>query len=1064
MKRYIIGLALLSYYLPMRANISNNDVLFHVLKQEVKYYYSHLSKDSIPVGYLSLNATREEKNIITSEDGKASVNRENYSTLFPVIQFDENEYHVSKNRAKSFELPFTNDTLAIMDIIWQALERCYRDGERSLSRLSKQEKEERTKATPVSSQAEECQTPFLPPLDVDMDKWKRLLNNVTMREKEDSLAVCKASLSCVLQRKYFTDSEGTAIAQNYRSYILEISVTEKDDKGIPINLYKLFYASREDELPSEAELRSTVNDLKQRTDALRKAPMAEAFTGPVLFSGEAAGVFFHEVLGHRLEKETSEFKSKMGKPVLPAGFNVTCDPTIDRYNGIPLHGGYLYDDEGTKARRVECIKDGILRSMLTGKWTESGRVASNGHGRAAAGHKPTPRQSNFIVETDHPYSRQQLREMLIQELKNRNIAYGYYIRSVSNGWTKTSTSERDISSYNVVPLETYKIYADGRPDSLVRGVSFIGTPLAAFSNIKAAGGSYGVCNGSCGSASGWIPVSLVAPMLYVSQIETQCIKAEKKKKPLLPRPEIVPEKEFEGMDTGSLVFKAMEDEMKRSMDSLRLNNGEKPYFMDYVLFRSVSGTIGSVLGACNQYNEWGGNRCITEILSGNATKTEKACRTSSDLPKEMDYNSLRRELWQTSSAAIYELIDNKASASTTEQTDPQKMGIPEFPTMPGRVFIEKSALKSYQKDMERLRGLADTLSAVFKNYPQLFNTNVSFSFSYADAYRLTSEGHRMRTPIKKIVLYASAYCFMKGDNVVDEYTPLPYYDCEDLPPTDSLIAEIHRFASRTISKSYNTLPDDLNYIGPVLFEESTIWPALREAIQDDIRCQLNRMEKKYARSYKKIGKKIINRNINVCQVGTDSVYNGHRLWNYCRYDADGIAPKTVELIRNGILVNQLSGRIPSPVSKKSTGNEQLDGNYKYANSTTHYGRGVLRITFNRTMSYRKLVKKLIRLAISQKQDYAYIIMGGDEREEVVRINVKTGRREYLRLDFRHNYPQRLQLMGDIWASKETSADGRQSVIHPKAVLFPMLEMKLVDAKPSVYSLRFYKLRYWQLQD
>ena len=214
----------------------------------------------------------------------------------------------------------------------------------------------------------------------------------------------------------------------------------------------------------------------------------------------------------------------MGLPVLPAGFNVTCDPTVDSYNGIPLHGGYMYDDEGTKAQRVECIKDGLLRSMLTGRWAESGRVTSNGHGRADAGHKPSPRQSNFIVETDHPYSPQQLREMLIRELKTRNIPYGYYIRSVSNGWTKTSSNERDISSYNVVPLETYKIYADGRPDSLVRGVSFIGTPLAAFSNIKAAGGSYGICNGRCGSISGWIPVSLVAPMLYVSQIETQCIK------------------------------------------------------------------------------------------------------------------------------------------------------------------------------------------------------------------------------------------------------------------------------------------------------------------------------------------------------------------------------------------------------------------------------------------------------------------------------------------------------------------------------------------------------------
>ncbi len=1058
MKRYIIGFALLSYYLPMRGNISNNDVLFHVLKQEAKYYYSHLSKDSIPVGYLSLNATREEKKVITSEEGTASVSKEESGILFPVIQFDENEYHISKNRSRSYELPFTNDTVAIKDIIWRALERCYRDGERLLSRLNKQEKEKGTKTTPIPSQVEEYLAPFLPPLDVDTDKWKRLLNNVTMRKTEDSLTVCKASLSCVLQRKYFTDSEGTAIAQNNRSYILEISVTEKDDKGIPVNLYKLFYASREDELPSEVELRSTVNDLKQRTAALCKAPMAEAFTGPVLFSGEAAGVFFHEVLGHRLENETSEFKPRMGKTVLPAGFNVTCDPTVDSYNGIPLHGGYLYDDEGTKARRVECIKDGILTSMLTGRWSESGRVTSNGHGRADAGHKPSPRQSNFIVETDHPYSPQQLREMLIQELKTRNIPYGYYIRSVSNGWTRTSSNERDISSYNVVPLETYKIYADGRPDSLVRGVSFIGTPLAAFSNIKAAGGSCGVSNGRCGSVSGWVPVSLVAPMLYVSQIETQCIKAEEKKLPLLPRPRIVSEKELEGMDTGSLIFKAMEDEMKRSMDSLKLNNGEKPYFIDYRLFQTVWGDVGSVLGACKRNSISVDNTCEAGFFSGNAEKTERAYDHSYILPKEIGYSRLRREFWQLSSSALTRLKEFIVSDKSTELTDPQKMGIPEFPPMPGGVFIEKSALESYQEDMERLKGLADTLSAVFKNYPMLFNTSVWFKLKYLDTYCLTSEGLRMRVPTKEITLESEACCYIKGEDAIDERLTLHYYDCGDLPPTDSLIAEIMRFASRTITKSRNALPDDLEYTGPVLYEQSTIWPALRDAIQDNIRCDIDMRQQKYDNSYKRIGKSVMNRNVSVWQTVTDSVYNGHRLFKYRKYDADGIARAKVELIRNGVLVNQLSGRTPSPAAQKSTGNEGLPGPGR--GEIVDDGRGVLRISFNKTMSYQKLVKKLIRLAKKQKQDYTYIIMGSGGCEEVVRLNVKTGKREDLRLNYEYDtYPHGLQLTGDMWASKEIIADGYSSVIHPKAVLFPMLEIEFEEYKSELCSKKFIKLRH-----
>ena len=154
-------------------NASDEDVLFNILKQEVKYYYSHLSQDTIPVSYLSLNATREEKNVITSEEGTASVSKENSSTLFPVIQFNENEYHDTKNRDRFYELPFTNDTVAIKEMVWRALERCYREAKWSLSRLNEQEKEKRVKATPVPLQAEEYLAPFLPHLDVDMDKWRK---------------------------------------------------------------------------------------------------------------------------------------------------------------------------------------------------------------------------------------------------------------------------------------------------------------------------------------------------------------------------------------------------------------------------------------------------------------------------------------------------------------------------------------------------------------------------------------------------------------------------------------------------------------------------------------------------------------------------------------------------------------------------------------------------------------------------------------------------------------------------------------------------------------------------
>jgi hypothetical protein len=54
----------------------------------------------------------------------------------------------------------------------------------------------------------------------------------------------------------------------------------------------------------------------------------------------------------------------------------------------------------------------------------------------------------------------------------------------------------------VIPLVVYRVYVDGRPDELVRGVSIVGTPLAAMKRILATGDKSEVFNGECGAESG----------------------------------------------------------------------------------------------------------------------------------------------------------------------------------------------------------------------------------------------------------------------------------------------------------------------------------------------------------------------------------------------------------------------------------------------------------------------------------------------------------------------------------------------------------------------------------
>lgn len=1030
---------------------SDGDVLFNLLKQEVNYYYSHLSKDSLPVNQVTLNALQEKGVTIQSDMGYATVNETNWRRLSPTLRIGKTEsyrgrsdsYHGNQN-----DLPLTNDTTVIKDVIWNALCDKY-NAMKSDLKSSKDEEEEDTAQCTITIEPEKYYEAPLPEYKIDREKWTALLNRVTQIRKDSIYATCTARFSFTDQRKYIVKSDGTGVVCNNRTFWVSLSASVKDKKEIACPMFKNFFAYSEEDLPDENTLRETMVDLIERAYALSKAPMAEAYSGPVLFSGDAGGVFFHEVLGHRLEKDDSEFKPMMEKNVLSSEISVTCDPTLKELNGTPLDGYYLYDDEGTKAQRVECIKDGVMKDFLHVLPQKSKDAPSNGHGRAAFGNKPIPRQSNLLVETSKPYTEEQLRQMFVQQLKESDKEFGYYIRTVSNGWTTTSKNTYNVSSFNVVPVETYKVYADGRPDSLVRGVSFIGTPLTAFSNIKAAGGKIETSNGRCGASSGWVPVSITAPMIYVSQMETQCIKNEGKKPRVLPRPTLIKKEQQNGMPTDSVIFRALEDEMSRNMDSLKQKDGTKPYFLDYKIHRTASAHVRSSLGACEVYTKDDvKNNGNVRIVVGDAMKSCQTSEGIGDLPDEISYNHLRNRLWSCTAYVFNKAYDDYKSRTTWRAQEFLNDSIPEWPKMPGGNFVEESALSNYQKDTETLKQLVDTLSTVFKDYPELSDTRISGRLDYEDVYRLTSDGLRLRTPIKNVRIYGNA-CYITPDGkAFSERPQIEYCDVDDLPPTDSLIAWIRGIASDMVNKENVQLLEDDEYRGPVLYEDNMAESAL-SGIYSNLTCDLNFRSRKYDSSYKQLGKQVVCKNISVWQLGNDSVYNGHRLYGYRKYDADGIRPATVELIRKGILVNQLAGRIPSPKTLKSTGNERMHAWREYGSRKD----GVLRISFDNATSKDKLVKKLISIAKEQHQDYAYIW----GYSGLKRIDVKTGRLEKI-ISVSIYTPSKLNLMGDVWASKEETVEYKVSNIHPKSVLFPSVELRVGTVKPRECK-RFVELRH-----
>jgi TldD protein len=342
-------------------------------------------------------------------------------------------------------------------------------------------------------------------------------------------------------RSFLASSEGANIVEPSTMVRLVIEASTRADDGMDLVRVESFESPSPGGLPGEAEILRRADKMAADLSALRKAPVQEAFNGPALLSGRAAAVFFHEVLGHRLEghrqkneNEGQTFTKKIGQPILPKFLSIADDPTLTELNGTPLAGSYHYDDEGVPARRVEVVKDGVLESFLMSRMPVKGFAKSNGHGRRQQGLMPTGRQGNFMVTSKNTVKNSELRAKLIDEIKKQGKPYGLYFEDVQGGFTLTARALPQ--AFEILPVIVWRVYPDGRPDELVRGVDVVGTPLAALDSIVLTGDKTEVFNGVCGAESGSVPVSAAAPAILFSDMETQKHATSHNRPPLLAPP------------------------------------------------------------------------------------------------------------------------------------------------------------------------------------------------------------------------------------------------------------------------------------------------------------------------------------------------------------------------------------------------------------------------------------------------------------------------------------------------------------------------------------------------
>jgi len=542
---------------PSKAEPSaQNSVLLAAMKSELNRAVTDLGKgakaDQPAPYYVSYSAEDTTSTVLTAQSG-ALLNTSTHRYRLADVQVRvgapslDNTHGTHRAQAvKTVRLPLTDDRLALQTALWVATNSGYASALDNYQRVKTEQdvraKEEDGSADFSDEKPAVSVDKLAVPPRVDTAAWEKRIRTLSqvLREYPD-VYLDQVQMMVVSGTSFYVSSEGAEVVFPQTMTRLIVIATSRAEDGMDLYRTATFESEKPEGLASMEKITAEVKGLGESLEALRKAPLTTPFEGPAILSGRAAAVFFHEVLGHRLEgqrqrgdEEGQTFTKQLGKPILPEFLSVADDPTLSYYGKQFLSGEYSFDDEGVKAERVSLVEKGVLKSFLMSRLPIASFSQSNGHGRAETGHVPAGRQGNLIVSSTKTVPEAELRKQLIEEAKKQGKPFGLYFEDISSGFAVTTRNSPQ--AFSVIPLVVYRVYVDGRPDELVRGVSIVGTPLAALNRILVTGDHNEVFNGICGAESGSIPVSAIAPAMLVSEIETQRQEKGIARPPILPRP------------------------------------------------------------------------------------------------------------------------------------------------------------------------------------------------------------------------------------------------------------------------------------------------------------------------------------------------------------------------------------------------------------------------------------------------------------------------------------------------------------------------------------------------
>lgn len=346
-------------------------------------------------------------------------------------------------------LPLDDSYEELRRRIWLATDSAYKKAVEDLSTKKAARASRTTSTDPVpdfSKEPPRTESEVLPPIDLPLAQAEKIVRQASAVYRTlNSVEAATASLTVTNTTERFLNSEGTSYLRQVPAVDFRSAASVQNSKAEIFSDSYAAYGRSLKELPSEATLVGESKAVNDRLNARLKGKLAKRYNGPVLVLGDASAELFGRQFASLLSSQRGTSNplaallgggappslfNKIGSRVLPDYLSVTDNPLLSSYQGHALFGDYKFDEEGVPAREVVLVKDGVLKTLLTGRTPARGLPASTGsqrrHGVLAG---------NLIVDVSKDSGkavpRDTLKTQLVDLIKARSLEYGYILRGLS---------------------------------------------------------------------------------------------------------------------------------------------------------------------------------------------------------------------------------------------------------------------------------------------------------------------------------------------------------------------------------------------------------------------------------------------------------------------------------------------------------------------------------------------------------------------------------------------------------------------------------------------------------